>query len=138
MLDCIFCKIVRKEIPAEIVYETEHWLAFLDIKPVNPGHTLLVPKTHFENLFDLPAERLAEFGGVAQKLARAVKMATNAAGLNLGMNNGRSAGQLIDHAHLHLIPRFENDGHRHWHGQTTPTKNELMEMKEKILAVLSE
>lgn len=137
MPECIFCKIVARELPAEIVYENEQWLAFLDIKPVNLGHTLLVPKNHYENLFDLPAELLAKLGGELQQLGRAVKTATGAAGLNLGMNNERAAGQLINHAHFHLIPRFEGDGHRHWHGKTIPTKEELTAVGQKIKTALA-
>lgn len=136
MTDCLFCKIVKKEIPAEIVYENEHWLAFLDIKPVNLGHTLFVPRTHYNNLFDLPTNLLDEIGGELQKLGLAVKTATGAAGLNLGMNNERAAGQLINHAHFHLIPRFADDGHRHWHGKTVPTKEELIAVSQKIKTAL--
>ena len=136
MPDCIFCKIVARELPAEIVYENAEWLAFLDIKPINLGHTLLIPKTHYVNLFDLPTELLAKIGGELQRIGRAVKAATGAAGLNLGMNNEPAAGQLINHAHCHLIPRFADDGHRHWHGKTLPTKDELDAMGEKIKTAL--
>lgn len=137
MTDCVFCQIVARELPADIVYETDDWLGFLDIKPVNPGHTLLVSKAHYENLFDLPPALLAKLGGELQKLGRAVKAATGAAGLNLGMNNERAAGQLINHAHCHLIPRFTGDGHRHWHGKTIPTKEELTAVSQKIKTALA-
>ncbi len=136
MSDCVFCQIANKTIPAEIVYETGDWLAFLDIKPVNLGHTLLIPKIHRENLFDLTPELLAAVGGQLQKLGRAVKIATAADGLNIGMNNYPAAGQLINHAHFHLIPRFADDGHRHWHGKTLPTKDELAATGKKIKSAL--
>ncbi|MFH1956128.1 MAG: HIT family protein [Patescibacteria group bacterium] len=116
-MDCIFCKIVNGEIPAEKIYEDENVLAFLDITPVNPGHVLLIPKEHYENLYDLPDETLKQLAPIIKKLAIAVKKGVNAEGINIGMNNERSAGQLVPHAHFHIMPRFSNDGHQHWHGQ---------------------
>jgi histidine triad (HIT) family protein len=117
MNDCIFCKIVKGEISADKVYEDENCLAFLDITPVNPGHTLLVPKEHYENLYDLPDETLKQLAPIIKKLAIAIKKGINAEGINIGMNNERPAGQLISHAHFHIMPRFSNDGFHHWHGQ---------------------
>jgi len=114
MTDCIFCKIVAGEIPADKVYEDEDFLAFLDIHPINLGHTLLIPKKHYENLFDLPSDLLEKIGPKIQLIARAVLVGAGADALNLGMNNGASAGQLVGHAHLHLIPRFDDDGLQHW------------------------
>lgn len=116
MTDCIFCKIVKKEIPAEVVYEDENSLAFLDITPINPGHILLISKEHHENLYDLPDETLSKMAPIIKKLAIAVKSAVNAEGINIGMNNDRPAGQIVFHAHFHIMPRFSNDGHRHWKG----------------------
>ena len=106
---CVFCKIVRGEIPSAKVLETEHLLAFLDVSPVNPGHVLLVPKVHHATLADLPDDLAAEAGRLVPRLARAVRAATGAEGLNLVVNNGRAAGQTVDHGHWHLIPRFEGD-----------------------------
>ncbi|MFA4890132.1 MAG: HIT family protein [Candidatus Paceibacterota bacterium] len=116
MTSCVFCKIVKKEIPAEIVYEDENVLAFLDITPVNPGHVLLIPKEHYENLYEMPDALLAKMAPVIKKLAIAIKSAVNAEGINIGMNNDRPAGQLVFHAHFHIMPRFSTDGHTHWHG----------------------
>jgi histidine triad (HIT) family protein len=132
MTDCLFCKIITGEIPSYKIWENESWLAFLDINPVNLGHTLLVPKTHYLNLFDLPTKKLAELGPAAQTVAKLVQAGTKADGLNLEMNNHRAAGQLIDHVHLHIIPRFNDDGFRHWQGKTIPNPDELNEMKLKI------
>ena len=132
MTDCLFCKIAAKEIPANIVYEDANWLAFLDIKPINLGHTLLIPKEHHENLFDLPESLLAEAGGLIQKIGKAIKDGTGADGFNLGMNNGAAAGQLVPHAHFHLIPRFANDGREHWNGKENISKEELEATASKL------
>ncbi len=132
MKDCIFCKIIAKEIPAEVVFENENWLAFLDIHPINLGHTLLIPKTHHENLFDLPESLLVEVGGLIQKIGKAVKNGTGADGFNLGMNNGAAAGQLVWHAHFHLMPRFDDDGYIHWHGKENISKEDFAKTAEKI------
>ena len=116
-MDCLFCKIVAGDIPSTKVYEDACAFAFLDITPVNPGHILLVPKEHSENLYEMPDELLAAMAPVVKKLAIAVKDATGAQGINLGMNNDPAAGQVIFHAHIHIIPRFKNDGHKHWQGK---------------------
>jgi len=112
--DCIFCKIVRGEIPCSQVYATEHVLAFLDIAPVRPGHVLVIPKAHHETLFDLPPELGGQLLQAVQVVGRAVLKATGAQGLNVGMNNYAAAGQLVPHAHFHLVPRVENDGLSLW------------------------
>lgn len=116
MPDCVFCKIIKKEIPADIVYEDENALAFLDITPINPGHVLLIPKEHYENLYDLPDKELTQLAPIIKKLAIAIKKGVNADGINIGMNNERPSGQLVPHAHFHIIPRFSNDGYHHWRG----------------------
>jgi histidine triad (HIT) family protein len=106
---CLFCKIVRGEIPSAKVLETDHAIAFLDIHPVIRGHVLLVPKAHHATLAELPDDLAAEAGRLVPRLARAIRAATGADGLNLIINNGRAAGQTIDHGHWHLIPRFVDD-----------------------------
>lgn len=136
MNDCIFCKIIKKEIPADVVYEDENCLAFLDITPINPGHVLLIPKKHYENLYDLPDEILSKLAPIIKKLAIAVKKGIDAEGINIGMNNERPAGQLVPHAHFHIMPRFSNDNYQHWHGQ--PYKEgESKEIALKIRRSLS-
>ena len=109
MADCIFCQIIKGQLPCAKVYEDKRVISFLDINPVNPGHTLVVPKSHYETLFEIPAEDLKTCTLIAQKVARAVFKGTGASGLNLIQNNFRSAGQLIDHVHIHLIPRYPQD-----------------------------
>jgi histidine triad (HIT) family protein len=112
MTDCIFCRIVRKEAPAEIVYEDDKVMAFMDINPANPGHTLLVPKAHFRNIFDLDEEVAAYLMKVAVRLAPAIKEAMGAEGLNILNANEPAAFQSVFHFHLHLIPRTFGDGIR--------------------------
>jgi histidine triad (HIT) family protein len=117
MNNCIFCKIINSEIGAEKIYENNHTFAFLDIKPTNPGHTLVVPKEHHENIFDASDFIMREIMSTAKLLAPPIKHAVMAQGINLIMNNGPSAGQLVFHAHLHIVPRFPTDGLRHWKGK---------------------
>jgi histidine triad (HIT) family protein len=130
-MDCIFCKIIKGEIPAEKVFEDENFLAFLDITPVNPGHVLLIPKKHFENLYDLPNEVLSQAAPLIKKIALAIKQGVAAEGINLGMNNEKAAGQLVPHAHFHIMPRFSNDNHILWHGQPY-AEGEIKKVGEKI------
>ena len=134
MNECVFCKIAQGEIPAgaDKIYEDENFIAFLDIKPNNPGHTLIIPKTHYKNLYELPDEVLSEMAPLIKKLANAVKKGINADGINIIMNNDSAAGQIVPHAHLHIIPRFANDGLRHWPGKPYANKEEPSEIVEKI------
>jgi histidine triad (HIT) family protein len=106
---CIFCKIASKEIPAEIVYEDSDTMAFLDLHPNHPGHTLVIPKDHFENIYTLPQETLCRMIMTAQKLAIAIKAAVQADGINISINNEPAAGQVVFHSHIHVIPRHMND-----------------------------
>jgi len=108
--DCIFCKIVAGETPAACVYEDNVVLAFLDIGPVNKGHTLIIPKVHFEQVDQCPAQILSAMAAQMGRIAKAVVGATGCDGYNILCNNGRVAGQLVDHVHFHIIPRFEGDG----------------------------
>ena len=108
--DCIFCKMAAGRIPVEKVYEDEVVLAFLDIGPLSDGHTLVIPRQHFERLHDCPAELLGQVGSRLGKIAKAVAVAMNSDGYNVLCNNGRAAGQLVDHLHFHIIPRNSGDG----------------------------
>lgn len=108
--DCIFCKIVAGQIPATKIYEDDIILAFLDIGPVSDGHALVICKQHFEKLHDCPPELLAEVALRLGKIAKAVSAGMKSDGYNLLCNNGRAAGQLVDHLHFHIIPRNANDG----------------------------
>lgn len=108
-LECVFCKIARKEIPSAIVYENKAVLAFLDIAPATPGHTLLIPKNHYRNFTDIPSQTAKKLFEAVRKVSRSVLQATKAAGFNLLVNQGREAGQVIQHAHLHIVPRKTGD-----------------------------
>ena len=108
--DCVFCKIIAGRIPAIKIYEDEVVLAFLDIGPLSDGHTLVIPKAHFSRLDECPAEILAEVAGRLGKIAKAVVTAMGSDGYNVLCNNGRAAGQLVDHLHFHIISRNTGDG----------------------------
>lgn len=108
--DCVFCKILKGEIPSAKVYEDELVLVFLDIAPFNFGHAVVVPKDHHHSVTTLPAEYLARILAVAARVAPAIMRVTGAEGFNLFLNNGAVAGQVVPHAHLHILPRFVNDG----------------------------
>jgi histidine triad (HIT) family protein len=111
MSDCLFCKIVAGEIPSLKVYEDEHVFAFMDIMPLTKGHTLLIPKVHCQDLFEMPEDVAANLYKAAPKVANAIKAAFDPKGMNTVNNNGAFAGQSVFHYHLHLIPRYdENDG----------------------------
>ncbi len=135
-MDCLFCKIIAGEIPSAKVYEDEYALAFLDIQPNNPGHTLLVPKTHARNILDMQEETLCALMPALKKIAVAVKKAVAADGLNISMNNESAAGQIVPHAHIHIIPRFSDDGHRHFEKRPYKNDEEMNEVAEKIRAQL--
>ncbi len=133
--NCIFCKIVKSEIPCSKVLENERVIAFLDISPVNKGHTLVVPKEHFETLLDVSENTLKEMMLAAKKIGKSMKKALKADGFNIGMNNFPAAGQAVMHAHLHVIPRYENDGLHLWPGKKYE-EGEIEQIKEKIVTFL--
>lgn len=108
--ECIFCRIVDGDIPARVVYEDDDVLAFLDANPLAPGHTLVIPKEHYEDLEATPAEDGEMTFAAVHYLTPIVKEAVDAAGSNIGVNDGEVAGQEVDHLHVHIIPRFEGDG----------------------------
>ena len=109
MTDCIFCKIAEGKIPAAKVYEDKKTLAFLDILPANKGHCLVIPRAHSQNLVDMPDEDLIAVMKTAKKVAKAMSLSFGNASFNIVMNNGKEAGQVVFHAHIHLIPRFQKD-----------------------------
>ena len=135
-MSCIFCDIVARKIPAEVVWRTEGAVAFLDHRPLFRGHTLLVPKTHLRLLSDLPAGLAAEFLTTAQRLERAVEDGLGAAGSMILVNNVVS--QSVPHLHLHVIPRNPKDGLRFWLGPRHPYDDEQQaeEYAAKIRAAL--
>ena len=108
--DCIFCRIIRGEVPSFRVFEDDRTLAFMDINPANPGHTLVVPKVHAETIFTLEDHWLTATTMVAQRVARAVQKAFRPHGLNIVHANGPGAAQSVQHFHWHVLPRAEDDG----------------------------
>jgi len=115
-MDCLFCKIAEGEIPSEIIYEDDYTLAFLDINPINPGHTLVIPKKHFKNIADISYEAFASVMKTVKRLTPIIQKELGADGINVGINNGSAAGQMIFHSHVHIIPRSVGDGHSMWRG----------------------
>ena len=112
MEDCIFCKIVKGEIPSEKIYEDEDFLAFADIKPAEEGHTLLISKKHFNTLSEVDKEVGSKFIEVIQNVGKSLMNKYNSTGFNITLNNGRAAGQVVGHVHFHLLPRREGDNKR--------------------------
>lgn len=133
--DCIFCKIIRGEIPCEKIYEDKKVIIFLDHSPVNPGHSLVVPKKHFEKMLENHQEYTYAMMDAIKKVIPGIMKATNAEGWNLGVNNGKAAGQAVLHTHFHIIPRFSNDGLKHWPNKAM-TDQERKNICEKIKAQL--
>ena len=107
--NCIFCKIANGEITSATVYEDEDFRAILDLNPASKGHTLIIPKKHAANLFELPEETAEKVLPIAKKLGARLKEGLHAEGLNVVQNNGEAAGQTVMHFHMHLIPRYNND-----------------------------
>lgn len=127
-MECIFCKIIKGEIPSYTIYEDETVKAFLDITPKSNGHTLIIPKKHFENIYDMDAETLKQIEMASQKVAKMLKEKLNCKGITRVQNN--EYGQEVKHYHMHLIPRYENDNLKLNGGQTELLKAE--EIFEKI------
>jgi histidine triad (HIT) family protein len=132
----IFAKILRGEIPAVSVYEDDATLAFMDVMPQSPGHTLIIPKSPAENLFDLDIEVGKNVLRTTQLVARAVKKAFKADGIMLSQFNGPAAGQTVFHFHMHIVPRFENVPLRR-HTGDMENPEVLEEQAKKIRAALS-
>lgn len=135
MADCVFCKIIKGEIPCYKVYEDSEVLAFLDINPNTPGHTVVIPKKHSANLIAADNSDLAKVLVVIKKIASAIVAGVGAQGFNLGVNNGQAAGQLVEHVHFHIIPRQAGDGLVHWPGHTAKPEElakVLSDIKHKL------
>lgn len=136
-VDCIFCKIVAGDIPAQVVLETPEALAFLDVAPLSDGHTLLVPKQHYVTLHNMPASDLKALTGQLSRLAAAVVRATGVSAYNILQNNGRPAGQVVEHVHFHIIPRTPGDdlGYR-WNAKQYD-EGKAEELRRRIQSSLS-
>jgi histidine triad (HIT) family protein len=137
MSDCVFCKIVAKAIPATVVHEDEHTLAFMDIGQVNPGHVLVALKAHAENIFALQETQAAAVFRSAARVARAVRAAFEPEGLSVYQANGKAAGQTVFHFHVHLVPRYEGDGMALTWPVKNPPREKLHDYAEQIRAKLA-
>ncbi len=127
---CIFCKIVNKTAQASVVYEDQDVMAFLDIRPLNMGHTLVIPKAHYVDIFDIPEKLLSQVYLVAKKISSPIKEATDADGISIIQQNGKAAGQDIFHLHVHVVPRFEE--------QKLPRFSELRKVERAKLDKMAE
>ncbi|TFF97473.1 MAG: HIT family protein [Promethearchaeota archaeon] len=107
--DCLFCKITKGDIPSKKIFENEDTLAFLDINPMADGHTIVIPKNHYETLGDLPDEEINKLFQTVKKVAKQIYSNLNSDGYNIVMNNYSAAGQMIKHTHIHIIPRKQGD-----------------------------
>ncbi len=134
--ETIFTKIIKREIPAQIVYEDEHTLAFLDIAPNSPGHTLVIPKKPFVNIFDIDQETFAQTMKTVRKIAPAVRDAVGAQGVHINSNHGEAAGQEVPHLHFHIIPRHDRGEFQFW-PKIEYAPGQANEIAEKIRATLS-
>lgn len=136
MNDCLFCKIVAGKIPAFKVYEDERTLAFMDINPGVDGHTLVIPKTHAKDLFEIPAEDLAAVSKTVQRVAHGLQSAYEIDGLNLFQSNGAAAFQSILHLHFHVFPRRDGDDVQlPWHPKSVD-KEKLARIADKLKAAI--
>lgn len=138
MENCVFCKVVAGQIPSCKIYDDGEIIAFMDIGPIVKGHILVVPKRHYANLLETPPEVLAKLIMAAQKIAGGQKCALGADGVNLMQSNGQAAGQVVDHIHFHVIPRFTADGHHwNWKPQQYADSKEMQALADKIKGMLS-
>jgi len=136
MDECLFCKIAKGKIPSKKIFENEKVFAFLDIKPITKGHTLVIPKNHSVNIEDIDEADLQECMKVVKQLAPKIMKALGADGFNLGNNNHKAAGQAVMHTHFHIIPRFKGDGLSNWENKET-TQESLQESQQKIVNYLN-
>lgn len=134
--DCLFCRIIKGEIPSTKVFESDLLLAFLDINPVNKGHVLIIPKEHAETVFDLRPELAEPILKAIQRIGKAIMKATGAEGMNVLQNNYKASGQAVGHVHWHLIPRHFGDGHKHWPPKHYKDNDEMHAVAEAIKACL--
>ena len=135
MKDCIFCKIIAGEIPSRKIYEDDKVYAFMDIGPINFGHTLVIPKEHHTGSSTIPEETAGRMFKVASRIGVALKRALDADAFNLHLADGTCAGQVVMHAHLHVVPRFaEDDFHWNWRQKQYESDEAANEVQQKIMS----
>ncbi len=130
-MTCIFCEIVQGKKDGHFIYEDENYVAFLDIYPIDTGHSLVMPREHFEKITDMTDEKVGELFSKIPKIAKAVIEATKADAFSVAQNNGRAAKQIVPHLHIHIIPRYESR-ETIWTKREIPKENELKILAERI------
>lgn len=130
--NCIFCKIINGEIPSHVLYEDEQFKVILDVNPATKGHALILPKEHYANLYELPEETAADAMKLAQRMMRKMTEKLDCDGFNIVQNNGEAAGQTVFHFHMHLIPRYKNDGEILKYIAGEPGQEELERIKKTL------
>ena len=136
MEDCVFCRIAKKEEHASFVYEDKDAVAFLDARPINEGHTLVIPRKHYENIYEISDEEVANLFKIVKKLAYGISKSEKAEGMSIVQNNGEAARQVVFHLHVHIIPRyFGQDSHS---PRGTVEQNELDRVAANIRKFLEE
>ncbi len=130
--ECLFCRIVRGDLPSHMVYEDEYTYAFLDINPVSRGHTLVIPKNHAETLDEMTEEDAAAVFRTVRRLTETVENSLQPDGINLLQNNGKAAGQEVKHVHVHIIPRYGQDGFEFTFNPGTLSDDEAAELRNTL------
>lgn len=132
-MECFFCKIAKHEIPAEIIYEDDTAICVLDIHPHAPGHSMVIPRAHVETILELDNIEGGQVFLAVKKVVQLLKNKLAPDGFTIGINHGESAGQAVPHLHIHIIPRYKNDGGTSIHGVVmNPGKESIEEIKMKI------
>jgi histidine triad (HIT) family protein len=135
---CIFCSIIAGELPVAKIYEDSNLLVLMDKYPINIGHTLVIPKMHYDNILLMPHEEVGRLYSFVPIIAKAVVSAVNADGFNVGQNNGRAANQIVPHVHIHIIPRFKDDSpDGKWPNRHVSRYEELFNIAQKIKKLLN-
>ena len=129
-MTCIFCDILSGKRDGHILFEDEHHMVFLDKYPIDDGHTLIIPKKHFEKITDMDSEDVGKIFSLVPKIAKAVLLGSGADAFSLAQNNGKSAKQIIPHVHIHIIPRYDSKGTQ-WTKRQIPNDEELSKLAEK-------
>ena len=125
--NCVFCKIIKGQIPSSKIYEDDYSLAFLDIGPFTKGHSIVVPKNHYVNLLDFPEDEMKNYFSALKKVTTKIKVNLEADGVNIMQNNFKAAGQVVNHLHFHVIPRWKND-------RAFPIRVKKLELSEEELS----
>ena len=132
-MDCVFCTIIKKKEDAAHIFENDAFIAFMDKYPINTGHTLILPKEHYQTISDMSLKDIGMLFSLTSHIAKAVIKAVGADGFSLGQNNGEAANQIVPHVHVHIVPRFNNDSEKgRWPSRKTVSLSELSEVAGRI------